>query len=189
MTLSENFSSITGNAVFLRKFVSTDAPKVFQMSLENGMRQWIPDQVYADLQEAESVLDFLMQQYESGKGPAETPIVLGVCTKESGELIGHAGLSPLNGKVEIGYAIEDCQQRKGYASDAIRAISNWGLSFYRLPEILAVAAAANTASCRALEKAGFKLSEEKEQTMHGKMRPVCIYSFSTPQPENPRRPT
>ena len=180
MTLSENFSSITGNAVFLRKFVSTDAPKVFQMSLENGMRQWIPDQVYADLQEAESVLDFLMQQYESGKGPAETPIVLGVCTKESGELIGHAGLSPLNGKVEIGYAIEDCQQRKGYASDAIRAISNWGLSFYRLPEILAVAAAANTASCRALEKAGFKLSEEKEQTLHGKMRPVRIYKFFLP---------
>ena len=176
MTLSENFSSITGNAVFLRKFVSSDAPKVFQMSLENGMRQWIPDQVYADLQEAESVLDFLMQQYESGKSPAETPIVLGVCIKESGELIGHAGLSPLNGAVEIGYAIEDCQQRKGYATDAIKAISSWGLSFYRLPEILAVAAA-NTASCRALEKAGFKLSEEKDQTLHGKVRPVRIYRF------------
>ena len=178
MNLSERFSSITGDRVFLRKFTISDAPKVFKMSLENGMRQWIPDQVYADLQESESVLNFLMQQYESGKSPAETPIVLGVCIKESGELIGHAGLSPLNGKVEIGYAIEDCQQRKGYATDAIQAISCWGLSFYRLPKILAVVAAANTASCRALEKAGFKLSEEKEQIMHKKLRLVRIYSFS-----------
>lgn len=184
MTLSGSFSSIAGNAVFLRKFVSTDAPKVFKMSLESGMRHWIPDQVYADLQEAESVLDFLIQQYESGKGPAATPIVFGVCHKESGELIGHAGLSPLNGKVEIGYAIEDRQQRKGYATDAIMAISNWGLSFYRLPEILAVAAAANTASCRALEKAGFSLSEEKEQTLHGKIKLVRIYGFSTQQSGN-----
>ncbi len=178
MNLSESFSSITGDAVFLRKFVSNDSPKVFQMSLENGMRQWIPDQVYAYLQEAESELNVLMQQYESGKSPAETPIVFGVCIKESGELIGHAGLSPLNGKVEIGYAIEDCQQRKGYATEAIKAISSWGLSFYRLPEILGVVATANTASCRALEKAGFTLSEEKEQALHGKVRPVRIYSFT-----------
>lgn len=176
MTLSGSFSSINGNRVFLRKFAISDAPKVFQMSLEKGMRQWIPDQVYADLQEAESVLNFLMQQYESGKSPAETPIVFGVCIKESGELIGHAGLSPLNGAVEIGYAIEDCQQRKGYATDAIRAISTWGLSFYRLPEILAVAADANTSSCRALEKAGFLLTEERQQEYHGKLQPVKIYS-------------
>jgi len=179
MNLSERFSSIAGDRVFLRKFTINDAPKVFQMSRENGMRQWIPDQVYADLQESESVLNFLMQQYESSKSPAETPIVFGVCRKESGELIGHAGLSPLNGAVEIGYAIEDCQQRKGYATDAIKAISSWGLSFYRLPEILGVVAAANTASCRALEKAGFTLSEEKEQALHGKVRPVRIYSFAT----------
>ncbi len=178
MTLSENFSSITGDAVFLRKFVSSDAPKVFQMSLENGMRQWIPDQVYADLNEAEEVLQFLIRQYESQKGPAEVPIVFGICLQETGELIGHAGLSPAGGKVEIGYAIEDCQQKKGYASDAISAMCNWALTFYRLSEILGIVASENVASCKALEKAQFKLAEEKVRSLHGKTKSVKTYIYS-----------
>lgn len=177
MTLSSEFTRIAGKSVFLRKFSMADAPKVFQMSQEKGMQQWIPDQVYADLNESENVLKFLIQQYDSDKSPAEIPVVFAICLEKTGELIGHAGLSPADGKVEIGYAIENSQQRKGYASDAIAAVSSWALDYYRLPELLGIVAAENTASCRALEKAGFTLAEEKERILHEKIRLVRIYRF------------
>jgi len=180
--ISQDFSQISGDKVFLRKFNLSDAAKIFQMSIEPGMKQWIPDQVYQDLNESEEVLRFLIEQYDSPDGPKAVPVVFGICLHETGELIGHAGLSPLDGQVEIGYAIEEIQQKKGYASDAIAAICKWAAGFYRLPNISGIVAADNPASCRVLEKAGFTFIEAAERTMHGKMRLVRIYRFS---PESP----
>ncbi len=175
--IKKEFTQITGRQVFLRKFASSDVAKVFQMSLEEGMKQWIPDQVYKDLNEAEEVLEFLMKQYDSTKGPDAVPIVFGICLRETGALIGHAGLSPVLEQVEIGYAIEDCQQKNGYASDAVVAICQWAKEFYGLPHILGIVASENIASCRVLEKSGFSLSEENERNLHGNLRMVKQYRF------------
>ena len=176
--ISEGFSRIPGKRVFLRKFTLEDTEKVFQMSRENGMKKWIPDQVYADLQETESLLKYLIEQYDSPDGPDKVPIVLAVCLQNTGELIGHAGLSPADGQVEIGYAIEEAQQRQGYASDAISAYCKWALSSYRLSHIVGIVASDNVASCRTLARAGFELIEEKERILHGVKRQVKIYHIT-----------
>lgn len=176
MILNEDLKIIYG-PVFLRKFRRDDAEKVWQMSVEEGMKLWIPDQVYQDINEAEEVLDFLMKQYDSSEGPKQVPIVFAVCLEKNGELIGHAGLSPVDEGVEIGYAIEEAQQRNGFATAAISALCQWGKSFYQLERILAIVAAENVASCRALEKAGLAFVEEKERRLHGKLRLVKIYRF------------
>ncbi len=169
--------SIQGQQVLLRRFTLSDVEKIFQMSLEDGMKQWIPDQVYRDVDEATEVVRFLMDQYDLTKGPSVVPVVFGICLRETGELIGHAGLSPTSGQVEIGYAIETSQQQKGFATDAIAALCAWGIEFYCLPHILGIVAVDNTASCRVLEKAGFNLSEELERELHGTRRMVRIYQY------------
>lgn len=52
-----------------------------------------------------------------------------VCLKETGEMIGDCGLTMqlINGEIkpEIGYHIRADKQRKGYASEAARAVRNW----------------------------------------------------------------
>ena len=52
-----------------------------------------------------------------------------VCLKQSGEMIGDCGLTlqNINGKTlpEIGYHIRQDCQRKGYASEAARAVRDW----------------------------------------------------------------
>lgn len=52
-----------------------------------------------------------------------------VCLKQSGEMIGDCGLTlqNINGKTlpEIGYHIRHDCQRKGYASEAAKAVRNW----------------------------------------------------------------
>jgi [ribosomal protein S5]-alanine N-acetyltransferase len=90
----------------LRTFAVADVHKLFVMSVEEGMRRWIPDQVYRDEQHAEQVVRALVAHTELPADPRSRPYVLGIEHKETGSLIGHVGLSPARGSVEIGYAIE-----------------------------------------------------------------------------------
>ena len=162
-------------ALVLRYFVPEDAAKVFEMSRESGMKTWIPDQVYPDEQTAREVLDFLIAQYRNPRAPLQVPYVLGICLREPAELIGHVGLSPLNGQVEIGYAIEDKHQGRGLASAAVTAMAEWGPRYFGLSHILGIVHHDNTVSCRVLERAGFVLADEKAGQLHGRDGRVRTY--------------
>lgn len=117
----------------LRFFTMDDIKKVFQMSQEEGMRLWIPDQVYEDEAKAEGVIKFLSAQYSNPPQPQTAPYVLGIELRKSCELIGHVGLSRANNEIEIGYAIEEKYQGKGYATEAVSAISDWAIKKVKLP--------------------------------------------------------
>lgn len=181
---NSTFEQMYGSHVYLRKFSLNDIEKVFQMSLEKGMKQWIPDQVYEDEKETKEVLEYLIAQYSSSAGPTKAPIVLGVCSLESDELIGHVGLSPVSSLVEIGYAIEDAYKKNGYAADAITTMCERAFSYYNLPSISAIVASENIPSIKTLERGHFKFLEEKEQIFHDKLTKVKIYSRSNLSREN-----
>jgi ribosomal-protein-alanine N-acetyltransferase len=166
---------IRSRTVTLRYFVPEDALKVFVMSQEPGMRTWLPDQVYESEVRALEVLRYLIEKYRDPGTPSLAPYVLGVCLSDSGELIGHVGLSPLNGQTEVGYAIEDRHQGKGFASQAVRAMSEWALTRCALPRVLGIVATDNAASCKVLQYAGFELIEESMGTLHGRSGLVRTY--------------
>lgn len=172
---------IHANTVSLRHFVPEDAPKLYVMSQESGLRTWLPDQVYTSELNALEVTHFLIEKCRDPGVPSVAPYVLGVCLKDTSELIGHVGLSPFDGQVEIGYAIEDRQQGKGFASDAVRAMSEWALVHFDLPRILGIVATDNVASYRALERAGFILATESMKTLNG--RPGLVRRYEKAQPE------
>lgn len=166
---------IPANAAYLRAFKPADAQKVFCMSVESSMQKWIPDQVYDSVEHSSEVLEFVISQYNSAASPREVPVVLGVCLAKNDELIGHVGVSPLRDDVEIGYAIEEKEHGHGYATLAVQAMCKWAIERYSLPRILGVVAAENKASCRVLEKAGFKLKTEEMSQMHGQHKLVRRY--------------
>jgi hypothetical protein len=103
--MSDTTSSVidTG-ALLLRHLTLDDTATMFRLSQEQGMRIWIPNQVYADEAQALEVLRFLSSQYGRSANPRHTPYVLGVCLSASHELIGHVGFSPCDYGVEVGYA-------------------------------------------------------------------------------------
>jgi ribosomal-protein-alanine N-acetyltransferase len=169
MIISEN--------LILRPFILDDTGKVYLMSLEDGMKKWIPDQVYADENEAHEVLTYLITCYEI-PDPKVKPFVLGIELKDTGELIGHAGLSPLNnGEVEIGYAIEEKHQGKGYATEAVRSLSEYAISHFGLKNSTGVVDSMNTASVKVLEKAGYKFVKEEFRDAFGRTGLCRIYCF------------
>jgi [ribosomal protein S5]-alanine N-acetyltransferase len=161
---------ISTSRLILRPFALSDVQKLLAMSGEAGMRRWIPDQVYRDEQHAEQVARALMDFTDRAAEPRTFPYVLGIEHKDS--LIGHVGLSPARGSVEIGYAIEDRYQGIGLATEAVTAMSGWGLEHLGLPEVLGIVAVDNTPSCRVLEKSGFVRVSE---SLDGRSQPVVIY--------------
>jgi len=179
---ADGFPQIVSHSICLRMFCLNDVEKVFQMSVEKGIQEWIPDQVYKDQNHTREVLQFLIQQYYNSPNPYEKPIVLGVCLKGDGELIGHVGLSPYDGNVEIGYAIERRQQNRGYASEAILSMAEWAFKEFKLPYIMGFVSAENIGSCKTLEKAGFALIEEKKRMFHNKITMVKSYKKQLEMP-------
>jgi len=150
------------------------------MSLESGMREWIPDQVYRSESHTTEVLEYLMAQYANQESPTQAPYVLGVCLGATGELIGHVGLSPLRNQVEIGYAIEEKHQRHGYGTETVSAMTRWGHDTFQLPTVLGVVSSENVGSCRVLEKSGYGLAKEKAGTLHGRQGLIRTYAMSFP---------
>jgi RimJ/RimL family protein N-acetyltransferase len=150
-------AAITTPRLSLRPFSLGDAPTLFAMSREPALGRWIPDQVYRDEQHAAEVAAALIEMTAHGD-PRVKPWVLGIDL--SGTLIGHVGLSAARGSVEIGYAITEGCHGRGFATEAVHAMSSYGLEELALPEVLGIVAAANTASCRVLEKARFVRAAE-----------------------------
>ena len=166
------------NALFLRHLRLDDTARIFRLSQEQGMRAWLPDQVYADEAEAFQVLRFLSSQYGPSANPCNTPYVLAVCLAASGEIIGHVGFSPCEYGVEVGYAIGEAHQNRGYAKQALFAASTWALSRFSLPFVHAIVAAENVGSCKVLESCGFQMLSAFRRKLHGAECAVRIYRFS-----------
>lgn len=163
--------------LILRPFTPADSKKVYEMSLENGIKKWIPDQVYKNENEAREVLEFLISSYED-PNPKTKPFVLGIELKDSKELIGHVGMSPFEDSVEIGYAVEDKHQGKGYATEAIKAMSMFALDKFNLHKILGIVASENKGSVKVLEKAGYLLVKEEVRNAFGRIELCRKYKFS-----------
>jgi len=76
--------------------------------------------------------------------------------RASGDLVGHAVLQRLDksGLIEVGYALGQRWWGLGLATEAARALVDYGFSALGLDLITGVARPANAASRRVLEKAG-----------------------------------
>ena len=156
--------------LLVRHFTPEDSAAVYRLSREEGLRRFIPDQVYADEAEATAVLAFLIAQYSDPTAPRSGTYVQAVVLKESGELIGHVGLSPLEGEVEIGYAIAEACQGQGYATELVRETLRWALEEQGLPCVLGVVDSENQGSIRVLERAGFALAETRARSQGAPIR-------------------
>jgi [ribosomal protein S5]-alanine N-acetyltransferase len=165
--------------VTLRPFSLGDAGKMFRMSQEADLQKWIPSQVYRDLAHAEKVVASLILEFQKSDHPRTHPIVFGVERPEAGDLIGHVGLSSFRDEVEIGFAIEDAQKRKGYASAAVTAMCTWAAREFSLNQVFGYVARENEASKRVLLWSGFRRVREEVMLFQGSVEPVVIFEWNS----------
>ncbi|MBA4390382.1 MAG: N-acetyltransferase [Syntrophus sp. (in: bacteria)] len=99
-----------------------------------------------------------------------------LCEKEGGSFVGFAGLLPcryLNeNDFEVGVALQEASQGKGYATEIGLAQITYGFKNFDVDRLLALAHPENTGSLRAFEKLGMKFLQIIETDKRG---PRCIY--------------
>lgn len=146
--------------LIIRKFKLEDTLYLYNHHLEEEVKQWIPNESYADIKEAQEAIEFFIECVNS----RQLPYVLAVELKETGELIGDTGVNEVDGKineVEIGYAICKKYSDKGYATELLGAMTDFVVSNLGMNVLYGRVMRGNNASVRVLEKNGFGFVEEE----------------------------
>ena len=139
-----------------RKFKAEDARQLYVNHRDEEVRKWFPNECYADQEEALDAIRFYADCVDDGR----LPFVLGVELKDTGELIGDAGISEVEGhpdETEVGYCIGQKHRGKGYATELLRAISDFVVSRFGIAVIWGRVVYGNEASAKVLEKNGYQL--------------------------------
>jgi [ribosomal protein S5]-alanine N-acetyltransferase len=135
----------------LRRLRPDDAANLFRtVGDADVMRYWAPGPDATIAATAQRIAEIEAHWDAQGFGD------WGVVERETGALIGFAGLHYITGmpEVNVGYAFEQSRWGRGYATEVCRALIAHGFERLRLPEIVAVIAPQNRASIRVAEKSG-----------------------------------
>lgn len=104
--------------------------------------------------------------------------------KESGEMIGHAGISVrrFSDEVvyEIGYMFEKAFWGKGYATEAAIACRELAFGVYGLKSVCSIIRTDNMASRAVARKNGMRIRETVYRMMGGKAVPHYMYRITNP---------
>jgi len=151
------------------------------MSNESCAQQWLPNQICRDVSHASGVIRYLREQFDLNQSASTHVFVMGIELRSSGKLIGHVGLSPFEGEVEIGFGIKTEAQGQGYAIEAVSYYCRWGMEQFCLNRILGIADKNNLASQAVLQRCGFEVVEEKQTRFQGTVKEVLIYEIRNPE--------
>ncbi|SDQ60149.1 Protein N-acetyltransferase, RimJ/RimL family [Pseudomonas sp. UC 17F4] len=128
-----------------------------------------------DEQMTGAFIDWCVQCYAS-YGMGQWALV----DKANGELVGFCGVSPeqVEGveQASLGYRLATRYWGQGLASEAVRGVLEHAFSEQRLAAVIAIIEAANIASLRVAQKAGFNAFD----TVQFHERPVRVYRLTHP---------
>lgn len=88
-----------------------------------------------------------------------------VTLRQGGQVIGDCGTlgwADVEGRVEIGYGLAPPFRRRGYGTEAVRALAGWVAAQPGVAAVTASVAIGNLASRRLLERLGFGLVGERD---------------------------
>lgn len=144
----------------VRKFTEEDAPSLYEIHLQEDVKKWIPNESYADMDETMGAIRFFADCVNKN----HLPYVLAVELKETGELIGDTGVNEVDGssnEVEIGYVISEKYSGLGYATELVRAMTDFIVSTFHMHTLYGRVMKGNAASVRVLEKNAYVFINEE----------------------------
>jgi RimJ/RimL family protein N-acetyltransferase len=165
--------------VILKPLEISFAPKMVEAALESiaEVQPWMPWCSSAfDEKAAESWINDQIRSREN-KSAFEFALF-----SESGTYLGGGGVNNIddeNNKANVGYWIRSSQIRKGYGTEALKALVEWARGKTELNRLEVVAAIGNLPSQRVAEKAG-GLREgvaKARLLLHSKYHDAAIFSF------------
>jgi [ribosomal protein S5]-alanine N-acetyltransferase len=136
----------------IRAFEPSDLEALHAVYGDPEVTRHIP--AYPTIEHTRRALDVHVREAQAGNHAFWALI-----ERESGDLIGDAGLGLVEGKgpeVELGYTLGPRWWGRGYATEAARAVRDYAFGPLGLAEVVALVRPANAASIHVLEKIGME---------------------------------
>ncbi|MDR0223785.1 MAG: GNAT family N-acetyltransferase [Myroides odoratus] len=162
--------------LILRQTNLGDAQGMFAMRSSAEVMQYIPVPLATELKEAEDYINSLQERMENKECVNWT-----ITLKENGAMIGTIGFYRMklqHYRTETGYMLLPQYYGKGYASEAVQRLVEYGFDDFGFHSIEAIIYPDNVGSQRVLEKCGFvREAYFKENEFHnGKFVDTAVYS-------------
>ena len=139
---------ITTKRLVIRTFESEDWQEVYEYTSDSTVMTYLPEGVFTE----EDAKQFVATNI--GDNAEKFPVVL----KDENIVIGHIAFFPYFGEhtYEIGWVFNPKYTNKGYASEAARAMLEFGFEHMKLHRIIATCQPQNIPSYRVMEKIGMR---------------------------------
>lgn len=170
------FPLLETNRLILREIAKNDAEALFAGFSNDEVLQYYGQEAMKTMEEAEAFVDFFTKSYQEKKG-----IRWGIQRKETEHIIGTIGFNawmPKHRRAEIGYELQPDFWGKGYAYEAVQAVTNYGFHNLGLTRIGAVVFKENKASYQLLSKIGFQREGVLRDYMFQNGKPYDTYVYS-----------
>jgi [ribosomal protein S5]-alanine N-acetyltransferase len=143
--------------LLLREFVQEDFAELFRMNRDKEIMQYVGDGATRNYEEQIDELDRLILNYKKRPGLGIWATLL----KESNTFIGGSGLVYYDNtsEIEIGYRMLKEYWNQGYATEASKALLQYGFEQLGLKKIVSSAHTENIASRRVMEKIGLQFKD------------------------------
>lgn len=143
--------------LIIRPYIEDDLIESFQLMQDEELFKYKEMKVMT-LDEYKGLFKWLLEGYDVGFD-GDFGYSFNIILKETGRQVGWIGLGTLvtdNTKTEIFYLTGIKYQNKGYATEASKAMLEYGFNTMGLNEIIGVCMKENIASKRVMEKMGLK---------------------------------
>jgi len=176
------FPEIITKRLLLRQMTMEDAPQLQLLRSNEEVMQYINRPLTKTLKEAQMWVGKIREALKNNEG-----ITWSICLKGNSDVsIGNIGLWRIdkeNYRAEIGYMLLPQFHNKGYMSEALKEVLNYGFKQMNLHSLEAQIDPRNKASEALLKKAGFVQEGyfKENYFIHGAFADTAVYSILTNQ--------
>ena len=150
----ENFPELESGRLIFRQILLDDSEKLFEIRSNSEVMKFMDVEPMKSLAEAENLISSVSESFR-----IRTGINWGIVEKHSNEFIGYFGfwrIDVKNCRGEIGYALHPKFWDKGYMSETLNTLIEYGFNELHLHSIEANVNPYNLSSIKLLEKVGCK---------------------------------
>lgn len=167
--------ALTDEVVRIRRWRSTDAPRVHAACQDPEIARWIPfiprPYLAAD---AEAFVAMSHDRWAEGVEAG-----FAIADPVTGDLLGALALHPSGAeRWEIGYWVAPWARRRGVATHAVRLVSAWAMRTYGLVRLALLTLDGNVASQAVAVAAGFRLEGTLRNWLDDRGHPADAVVFS-----------
>ena len=147
--------------LLLRAITSDDRFAIFENYSDPDVANWFFDQPYSHIEQADQIIQEFIKKSIEGEG-----LAWAILLKESGEFVGTCSYENFDNRLrgEIGFDLAKKHWGRGYMTEALKAIIDYGFAVLDLVKIEAHTYSRNSRARRMLERLGFKVDTVSEDS-------------------------